>query len=141
VGVGAVGVGPDEDEMVELTVDVAELVVGLGDAVGDTGAVVGVAGAEGARLGRSSEPIGLTGPPELWGRENTCSDRVVDDEAPSTIATATMLVTSRPMAAPRATAGAARDTRSRIHSERLRRSSWADSSVCWFNHAMYGAHA
>ena len=66
-----------------LTVVVAEL-VGLGDAVGDiVGTVVGVAGAEGARLGRRSEPIGLSGPPELWGSENSRSDRrVVEDRPP-----------------------------------------------------------
>jgi len=92
--------------------------VGLGVPVADTGAVVGVDG-----VGRSSAPIGLTGPPELWASENACCDRVVGDEAPRTIATAMMLVTSRPMAAPSAMAGAARDTRSRIHSERRRRSS------------------
>src|SRR5256885_7303435 len=103
--------------MVGLTVGAAARVVGLGDVVGDTGAVVDVAGTEGARLGWSSEPIGLTGPPELWGSVNSCCDRVVDDEEPSTIASATMLVTSIPIAAPAATAGATRDTRSRIHSE------------------------
>src|SRR2546430_14210741 len=124
VCVGAVGDGPGDGVAVGLTVgDVVK--VGLGVPVVDTGAVVD-------GVGRSSVPIGLTGPPELWASENACCDRVVGDEAPRTIATAMMLVTSRPMAAPSAMAGAARDTRSRIHSERRRRSSWADSSVCWF---------
>ena len=111
------GDGPGDGVAVGLTVgDVVK--VGLGVPVVDTGAVVGVDG-----VGRSSAPIGLTGPPELWASENACCDRVVGDEAPRTIATAMMLVTSRPMAAPSAMAGAARDTRSRIHSERRRRSS------------------
>ena len=136
MGVGAVGEGTDEVEALGL--GVTEVAVGLGDPVGDIGVVVGAA-AEG--VGWSSLPIGLTGPPELWASENTCCERVVDDEAPRTMASATMLVTSRPLAAAAATAGAARDTRSRIHSERLRRSSWADNSVCWFNQAMYGAQA
>ncbi len=128
------GEGTDDGEEEGLAVGVTELAVELGDPVGEIGAVAGVPAAEGA--GWSSAPIGLTGAPELWGSENACCEPVVDDEAPSTIASATMVVTSRPMAAPSATAGAARDTRSRIHSERLRRSSWADNSVCWFNHAM-----
>jgi hypothetical protein len=136
VGVGGLGDGLDDGEGEGLAVGVTELAVGLGDPVGETGAVVGVAVVAAEGVGWSSAPIGLTCPPELWGSENACCERVVDDEVPSTIASATMLVTSRPMAAPSATAGPARDTRSRIHSERLRRSSWADNSVCWFNHAM-----
>src|SRR5439155_1362173 len=108
VGVGAVGEGTDEVEALGL--GVTEVAVGLGDPVGDIGVVVGAA-AEG--VGWSSLPIGLTGPPELWASENTCCERVVDDEAPRTMASATMLVTSRPMAAAAATAGAARDTRAR----------------------------